>query len=481
MHRRPPLTYLPSSQAQMWNMFRLEPGHHPVSGFRMTLLVTRAPVPTGTMLCKYEPAPYLPWGEPCFRADARPRGAWITFLDDGTGRVHGLYMRLATREWWLAHMPADMPLQHMTMAQSTGRMLGLLALPFHRPIPIGTSPWSVTWEEVYSEEEQEPSSPNSPEYSVDDEPEHKAVEDRLLFVPSTPTRMWDMFRLQYERHHESGFRHWHLAARGDLKRGTILPRYAPALHLPWSELCIREPAGPRGAWVTFIDDETGRAHGNEMRLATREWWLAHMPADFPLQPLLMSSTAGRMLGLLPRPLARPIPVGTPPWSPTSPWSPVYSEEEQEPSSPNSPTYSVDDEPEHKTVEVPRPRRPQCSKPRCAGVGRKKCEHCVLANIAAPKRYCGRACQISHWPVHKKEICVYPGCDALVRTWRCSWCKKARYCGYAHLRAHWPDHQAKCLASEHYKSRAVRGAEEKGNEEEGGQEEGDQEESTDDED
>jgi ankyrin repeat protein len=38
----------------------------------------------------------------------------------------------------------------------------------------------------------------------------------------------------------------------------------------------------------------------------------------------------------------------------------------------------------------------CSKPGCAGAGRKKCTGCKQV------RYCGEQCQLAHWPVHKAE-------------------------------------------------------------------------------
>ena len=38
----------------------------------------------------------------------------------------------------------------------------------------------------------------------------------------------------------------------------------------------------------------------------------------------------------------------------------------------------------------------CANPTCDQAANDKCPTCLEA------RYCGRACQLAHWPVHKKE-------------------------------------------------------------------------------
>jgi hypothetical protein len=115
-------------QRLWWEQYELISTQHPLSGIWHTSLHFRRGLPAaGTVLCSNPTEWNFAWSQPdAVRPDARPHGAWISFLQDDTGRPDGTYMRLVSSGWWEGHMPADLPLQALTMMTSSGIVLGIL-------------------------------------------------------------------------------------------------------------------------------------------------------------------------------------------------------------------------------------------------------------------------------------------------------------------------------------------------------------------
>jgi tetratricopeptide (TPR) repeat protein len=59
-------------------------------------------------------------------------------------------------------------------------------------------------------------------------------------------------------------------------------------------------------------------------------------------------------------------------------------------------------------------------------------------------YCGRDCQLLHWPTHKPLCNVCLRCDTvLTKPLQCSRCNKGKYCDAECFKAHWSEHKKEC--------------------------------------
>ena len=73
------------------------------------------------------------------------------------------------------------------------------------------------------------------------------------------------------------------------------------ISFPFDELEGEGEGAGEGAVISFVDEMNNGALMGAVKRVNQDWWDLHMPPQFPMQSITLSTTAGIMLGLLPPP------------------------------------------------------------------------------------------------------------------------------------------------------------------------------------